>query len=213
MKDGYIMDEYWEARYNEEGAMWKFEPSDSAAKAEALFSENNINKILIPGVGYGRNAKLFHDKGYNITGIEISKSAIELAAQNGLNFNIHHGSVTQMPFNNQKYDGIFCYALIHLLNKNQRKEFLKSCYNQLNNNGLMIFTVVSTKANMFGKGKQLSHNRFEIMKGLNVFFYENNAVINEFKHFGLLDYYDIDEPIKHMVGQEPLKCKFVICKK
>jgi hypothetical protein len=24
---------------------------------------------------------------------------------------------------------------------------------------------------------------------------------------------DIDEPIKHMMGQEPLKCKFVICRK
>jgi len=48
---------------------------------------------LIPGIGYGRNAKFFIDNGINITGIEISKTAIDLARQNGLNISIFHGNV------------------------------------------------------------------------------------------------------------------------
>ena len=193
--------------------MWKFAPSDSAIIAMDLFKSNKIDNILIPGFGYGRNAKLFYDFGFKLTGIEISNSAIGLAKINGLNCKVHHGSVTSMPFDNEQYDGIFCYALLHLLNKTERRIFLKSCYNQLKTGGLMIFTVVSKQANMFGNGKQLSKDRFEIMKGLNVYFYDSNSVKKEFSDFGLTEFKDIEEPIKYMIGQESLKCKFVICKK
>lgn len=207
------MIEYWDSRFKEEGAMWKFEPSDSAIIALDLFKSNAINKILIPGFGYGRNAKLFYDNGVNVTGIEISKSAIDLAKSNGLDCLIHHGSVVLMPFDSEQYNGIFCYALLHLLNKTERRNFLKSCFNQLKSGGLMIFTVVSKQANMFGNGKLLSKDRFQIMKGLNVFFYDSESINKEFADVGLLEFKDIDEPIKHMIGQEPLKCKFVICRK
>lgn len=207
------MTEYWESRFKEEGTMWKFEPSDSAIIAMDLFKSNKIENILIPGFGYGRNAKLFYDFGFKLTGIEISKSAIDLARTNGLDCKIHHGSVTSMPFDNEQYGGIFCYALIHLLNKAERRIFLESCYNQLKTGGLMIFTVVSKQANMYGKGKQLSKDRFEISKGLNVYFYDSNSVKREFSDFGLTETKVIEEPIKHMIGQESLKCKIVICKK
>ncbi len=203
------MIEYWDSRFKEEGAMWKFEPSDSAIIALDLFKSNGINKILIPGFGYGRNAKLFYDNGVNVTGIEISKSAIDLAKSNGLDCLIHHGSVVLMPFDSEQYNGIFCYALLHLLNKTERRNFLKSCFNQLKSGGLMIFTVVSKQANMFGNGKLLSKDRFQIMKGLNVFFYDSESIKKEFADVGLLEFKDIDEPIKDMIGPEPLKCKFV----
>ena len=54
-----MIPEYWESRFKDEGAMWKFEPSDSALITLDLFKSNRINKVLIPGFGYGRNAKLF----------------------------------------------------------------------------------------------------------------------------------------------------------
>jgi hypothetical protein len=71
--------DYWETKFKEEGIAWKFEPSDSALIALDLFKANQLNKILIPGVGYGRNAKVFCDNGFNVTGIEISQTAIDLA--------------------------------------------------------------------------------------------------------------------------------------
>jgi len=207
------MIEYWESRFKEEGAMWKFEPSDSAMITMDLYKSKGINKILIPGFGYGRNAKLFYDNGFEVTGIEISQSAINLAKLNGLNCKIHHGSVVSMPFDNEQYDGIFCYALIHLLNKNERRKFLESCYRQLKSQGLMIFTVVSTDASMYGNGRRLSKDRFEIMKELSVYFYDSESVKKEFANFGLIEFKNITEPIKHMIGQEPLKCKYVVCRK
>ena len=207
------MTDYWESRFKDEGAMWKYEPSDSAIVALDLFKTNNINKILIPGIGYGRNARLFCDNGFNVTGIEISKSAIELAKANGLNCTIHHGSVTSMPFDSDRFDGIFCYALIHLLNKPERRTFLKSCINQLNHNGLMISVVASKLSGMYGFGQFLSKDRYEVAKGLKVFFYDADSVSREFSYFGLTECRDIEEPVKFMEGQDPIKLKIVICKK
>lgn len=110
------MNKYWESKFREIDTMWGDDPADSAIQASDFFKTNGIQNVLIPGVGYGRNAKIFIDKGIKVTGIEISESAISLSKQN-LDFLIHHGSVTEMPFDNSVYDGIFCYALIHLLNK------------------------------------------------------------------------------------------------
>lgn len=132
------MTEFWETSFIEKQTMWGFEPTDSAIVVKDFFLERNVKDILIPGIGYGRNAKVFTDNGIDVTGIEISQTAIDLARQNGLDINIFHGSVTAMPFDNKLYDGIFCYALIHLLNKHEREKFIKDCYNQLKPNGYMI---------------------------------------------------------------------------
>lgn len=208
------MIEFWDTKFKDEKTMWGFNPSDSAILTKDFFLANQIKDILIPGIGYGRNAKIFHDNGIKVTGIEIAKSAIDMVkSENGLDLNIYHGSVTDMPFDDKYYDGIFCYALIHLLNKQERKTFIKCCFNQLKPNGYMIFTIVSKKASMFGNGRLLSKNRYEIMKGLRVFFYDSESVTHEFKDYGLIDFKEIDEPIKHMDNEPPLKCIYVKCKK
>jgi len=205
--------EYWESKYSEEGVMWKFEPSDSAELALELFKTNGITNILIPGCGYGRNAKLFCDAGFKVTGIEISKSAIELAKSYGINCTFHHGSVNSMPFDDQKFGGIFCYALLHLLNKPQRKRLIRACYNQLESQGLMVFTMASKKMPYYGTGKRLSKDRFRIMKGINAYFYDTDSARKEFAGYGVVECKEVEEPIKFMTGQDPLTLILVICRK
>jgi SAM-dependent methyltransferase len=207
------MIEYWESRFKNEGAMWKFEPSDSAMMALNLFKANKFRNVLIPGCGYGRNLKLFLDNGFQVTGIEISESAIKIAKENGVDCTIHHGSVTSMPFDHEQYDGIYCYALIHLLNRNERKLFLKACFNQLKQGGIMVFTIASTRMSMFGTGACLSKNRYEISKSLQTYFYDYESVLKEFSDVGLIECNEIEEPIKFMEDQDPVKLYYVICKK
>ena len=72
------MADFWETKFAEEQTMWGFEPSDSAIICKDFFLENNVRNILIPGIGYGRNAKIFHENGFEVTGIELSKTAIDL---------------------------------------------------------------------------------------------------------------------------------------
>lgn len=207
------MTEFWESSFTEKQTMWGFEPADSAILAKDFFLEKNVKDILVPGIGYGRNANVFIDNGINVTGIEISKTTIDLARQSGLDISIFHGSVTDMPFENKLYDGIFCYALIHLLNKRERGKFIKDCYNQLKSNGYMIFTTISKEAPMFGKGKQLGKDYFEIMEGVKMFFYDSDSIKQEFGKYGLIEFTEIVEPHKNMENKPPFKFLMVKCQK
>ncbi|MGL4107463.1 class I SAM-dependent methyltransferase [Clostridium sp. LP20] len=207
------MTEFWEENFIEKQAMWGFEPSDSAILIKDLFLKNKVKDILIPGIGYGRNAQPFLESGINVTGIEISKTAIDLARENGMDFKIHHGSVSDMPFDNKLYDGIFSYALIHLLSKSEREKFIKDCYSQLKTNGYMIFTAVSKKAPMFGKGTEISKDRFETKDGVKLFFYDFDSIKEEFGEYGLVEFFEIDEYNKNVENKPPINFVMIKCKK
>lgn len=207
------MTEFWEKSFIEKQTMWGFTPSESAIIAKDIFIENNIKDILIPGFGYGRNAKVFIENNITVTGIEISKTAIDLARQYGINSNVYHGSVAGMPFENKLYDGIFSYALIHLLNESEREKFISDCYTQLKQGGYMIFTAVSKKAPMFEKGKKLDENYYETMAGVKIFFYDTESIKKEFQEYGLVEFSEIDEIDSDNKDKPPMKFLMIKCKK
>ncbi len=205
---------FWESSFIEKQTMWGFEPADSAIMAKDIFVEGKAKDILIPGIGYGRNARIFLDHEMTVTGIEISKTAIDLArTQNKLDIPIYHGSVTDMPFDQKLYDGIFSYALIHLLNQRERKKFIKDCYNQLKPAGCMIFSTISKNDSMYGKGEQVSKDRFDMLNGAKLFFYDPDSIRREFGNYGLTGFSEIDEPMKFKKDHPPMKFTIIICKK
>ncbi len=157
--------EIWEAVFADKQMMWGHEPTLSAIFAKDDFVRMGVRDVLIPGVGYGRNAKLFLDHGMSVTGIEISETAISLArSQLGLDIPIHHGSVANMPFDTRQYDGVFCYGLIYLLDADGRAKLIRDCWEQLVPGGSMIFTVISKEAPMYGQGPRLGDDWYEIQK-------------------------------------------------
>jgi len=186
--------EFWESNFIEKQEMWGFEPANAAVWAKDFFIRHCAKNILIPGIGYGRNGQIFQDTGMNVTGIEISETAIALARkQYGSTMTIHHGSVTDMPFDKKQYDGIFCYALIHLLDTDERKKLIRNCYNQLNENGWMVFTAISKTASSYGNGKEIGKDRFEQFGGVTIFFYDEDSIREEFGAFGLVEISEIEE--------------------
>ena len=186
--------EFWESAFNEKHEMWGFEPSNSAVLTKDFFVRKSVKNILIPGIGYGRNAKIFMDNGIAVTGIEISGTAIEMAKKHyGTDMIIHHGSVTDMPFDANKYDGIFCYALIHLLDNSERMKLIRDCYDQLSEKGYMIFTVISKGAHTYGQGKFVSKDRYEMFGGVKMYFYDIESIHAEFGKAGLFEITEIIE--------------------
>lgn len=172
--------------------MWGFEPARSTVLTNDFFIENHVKDVLIPGIGYGRNAQIFRENGMAVTGIEISQAAIDLARKHfGADLAIHHGSVTEMPFDDNLYDGIYCYALIHLLGKREREKLIKDCFNQLRSDGVMAFATVTKKAPIYGQGSYVEKDRFELMGGLKMFFYDRESIQEEFANVGLFEVLEV----------------------
>jgi len=208
------MTEFWEESFKDKKEMWGYEPADSAITTIELFKDKGFNKVLIPGFGYGRNAKIFRDHGFEVTGIEISETAIDLAIKHyGEDFKIHHGSVTNMPFDQDLYDGIYCYALIHLLSETERKKLIIDCYNQLNPNGYMVFIAISKLDARYGRGVEISKDRFKTTHGVNLFFYDSDSARNEFGDYGLIKTEEISEPTMNIDNKPSQKFIQIICRK
>lgn len=188
------MAEFWEEAFKDKQEMWGLEPARSTVLARDFFVEHKIKKVLIPGIGYGRNAQIFIDSGMTVTGIEISQTAIDLAQKHfGNDLKIYHGSVTEMPFDDNLFDGIFCYGLIYLLDKDERKKFIRDCFNQLSENGYMIFTAITKDAQTYGQGTLISKDRFEMFGGVKIFFYDKETIEEEFGNAGLFEVTEITE--------------------
>lgn len=186
--------EFWETAFAEKKEMWGFEPSKSAILTRDFFARQLVKTVLIPGFGYGRNAQIFRDRGMEVTGIEISKTAIEMARKHyGSAMTLYQGSVTDMPFDDHRYDGIFCYALIHLLDDAERRKLIRDCYHQLTENGYMVFAVISKRAPTYGQGKLISKDRYEMFGGVRLFFYDRKSIHAEFGTAGLVEITEIEE--------------------
>lgn len=196
--------EFWETNFINKKEMWGLTPSQSAVITNDFFVDQSLQRVLIPGIGYGRNAEPFRKSGMTVTGIEISKTAIEMADKHyGSDMKIFHGSVTDMPFDNQKYDGIFCYALIHLLSETERIKLIRDCYDQLEDGGYMVFTMITKDAPTYGTGTYISPDRYEIIEGVTMFFYDQESVHREFDSFGLFEITTIQESFPFFL----IKCR------
>lgn len=188
------MAEFWEEAFKDKQEMWGLEPALSTVLTKDLFVAQGIKTVLIPGIGYGRNAQLFVENGMEVTGIEISKTAIDLGQKHfGNRITIYHGSVTDMPFDDRHYDGIFCYGLIHLLDKVERAKLIRDCFNQLADNGWMVFTAITKEASTYGLGTYIEEDRFEMFGGVKMFFYDSSTLAEEFGKTGLVEVTKVNE--------------------
>jgi len=73
------MTEFWEASFKDKQSMWGYAPADATIDTVKLFQEHGLLNIFSTGFEYGRNAKVFTDNGFEVTGKEISETAIDMA--------------------------------------------------------------------------------------------------------------------------------------
>ena len=123
MKDNTESKRFWEERYDREQYIWGKEPGDSAYHAFKLFKNRDIQTVLIPGAGYGRNAKLFAGD-FQVTGVEISGRALALAEDFVPRVEFVKGDVRNLVGRlgtDREFDAIYCFNVLHLFKKKGRE--------------------------------------------------------------------------------------------
>lgn len=178
---------YWDSRFSEEGAVWGYSPSTTVTQALELFRRNNIKTILVPGSGYGRNTMLFSSSGYEVTGIEISGIACQMAAKYDPLTKVYNGTVFDMSFDANLYDAIYSFNVLHLFREKERKLFIKNCAGRLVSGGLVFFTAFSDKEPSYGKGQEVEKNTFESRADRLAHYFTREDLEEHFKDFEILD--------------------------
>jgi SAM-dependent methyltransferase len=157
--------EYWDNRFIEGGKIWGDNPSRTAIYALKLFKTYNLKKILVPGDGYGRNTKLFTEAKLSVVGIEVSESAINIAKVFDPKTQFFQGSVLDMPFDDEIYDGIYSCNVLHLFLKEDRHSFLKKCSNQLRKNGFVFLLCFLIRSEVLERESELKRILLKVSPG------------------------------------------------
>ena len=194
------MKSYWNKRFGAEGKIWGDSPSRTTYSALEIFRRNNVRKILVPGSGYGRNTRLFSTSGYEVTGIEISSIACQLAGEFDPLSRVFHASVQDMSFDTESYDAIYCFNVLHLFTAEQRNSFIQKCLEKTRDNGIMYFTVFSEKEPTYGKGQEIEKNTYESKPGRPTHYFTDEDLKAHFKETEVLETGIIEDSENH--GEE-----------
>lgn len=97
--------------------------------------------ILDIGCGPGRDVKIFADRGHNVTGIDFSSKAIEIAKRAVPNATFQIMDIESMAFPAGSFDGIWASAsLLHIPKENLPSVFSK-IHALLKSNGIFYVSV------------------------------------------------------------------------
>lgn len=188
---------YWDKRYRTEDKIWGELPSVTAYHALDIFREAKLKSILVPGSGYGRHTRFFSSSGFKVTGIEISAVALNLARQFDPLSRFYHASVLDMSSDDNKYDAIFCFNVLHLFREKERGLLIRECDYRLNEGGCMFFTVFSEKEPDYGKGKEVERNTFESRPGRPAHYFTEEDLRGHFATYNVIEAGVMEDPEDH----------------
>ncbi len=204
---------YWDKRFQDEGYVWGTSPSQTAARAVEIFRNNGVQKILVPGSGYGRNTKLFSESGFDVTGIEISEVASEMAREYDPQTRTYNGSVLDMSLAPEQYDAIYCYNVLHLFREKERELCLKQCADKVRDDGLLFFAVFSEKESSFGRGQEVEKNTFESRPGRPVHYFAEAELRDYFEDFQIIESGIAEDTENHGEGPHTHVLLYILARK
>ena len=192
-------------------ATWYTKTTLKDLKRHKLMARQLVEKIpengkvleIAPGPGYFciELAKLGN---YQITGLDISKSFVEIARKNatktGLKIDFREGNASAMPFEDNTFDFTFCQAAFK--NFSEPVKAITEMYRVLRPGGISVIADLRRDASPV----EIVHE----VKGMRLNRINEILVRWTFDHMLLKSAYSVDE-IKRMVSQIPFKkCKIEI---
>ena len=103
--------------------------------------------ILEPGPGSGLALHMFDAAGFQTSAVEIAENIIEVARRNSSNTQFIHDDFLQHELGDQKFEGVFAKAFIHLFPKDDAVRIVKKIYTMLpDRGGLFVATTIHEKS-------------------------------------------------------------------
>ncbi len=199
--------------YPSKNAPWTF--YDIPVELKNLLLEKDILKkgktVLEIGCGEGIHSIFLAKNGLKVTGIDISKTAIDIARKNAkknkTKLKFLNKSYLELDKINEKFDFIFDWRFLMVpTNESDRDNYLKDVFNHVKKNGHYLSVAFSGDSEFMGKGKIRTSPI-----GARIYFEKLNDSIKRFKK-----YFKIIESKHIIVPQKPnmnIKANYILAKK
>lgn len=191
---------YWNEKYLREGLIWGKSPSIGVRMFAAHVIARGKKNVLDVGCGYGRDSAYLAEKGCVVTGVDVSRRAVDLARSTwtGLPAVFKLGTGENLEFKDRSFEAVWSSNFLHLFQR-KRDLLLREMKRVLNIGGLLGFSVASTRDPGYGIGKALGGGTY-IVKGKVMHFYDEGEVLDAMKGFNILEAKEVRETQKHAFG-------------
>ncbi|MBI4210268.1 MAG: class I SAM-dependent methyltransferase [Candidatus Diapherotrites archaeon] len=155
-----------------------------SAKTEYL-KRLGLKSVLDAGCGDGRNLMEFARAGFEVTGVDMSQSALDKCRQNckGLDVKLEKQNLEKMAFPDNSFDIIICdFVTAHMENP---QAIMGEFHRLLKKGGLLLAEFTSTKDPHCGEGEKIGENEF-LQKGFYLRFYTMPQVEKLLEKFEIL---------------------------
>lgn len=149
----------WDERYSQGGAVWGHLPATTAEELWWRLRAKRARRVLVVGCGYGRHVSYFARHGLDATGLDTSRTAIDLAhaaaQSDGLDVVLTCASATRMPFPDGSFDAVYDHATLHHLSAEEREAAVSEYRRVTRAGALLVVSVLSVDDPDFGLGPEL----------------------------------------------------------
>jgi len=107
----------WEEIFKEKGYLF-VDPHQDMSRLSTMFHENEVKRILDLGCGTGRHLAFLSQAGFEVSGLDSSKTALSLAKkwlrEEELDADIHLGRMEEsFPYPDGHFDAVISVQVIH----------------------------------------------------------------------------------------------------
>jgi len=107
----------WEEIFKKKGYLF-VDPHQDMSRLSTIFHEQEVKRILDLGCGTGRHLAFLSRAGFEISGFDSSKTALELAMkwlkEEELSADVHLGRMEEpFPYSNDHFDAVISIQVIH----------------------------------------------------------------------------------------------------
>jgi len=133
------------------------------------FRRHKVKNILDLGCGMGRPSVHLAKSGFEVIGVDVSKSALKVAnawvhKEKLANVALINVTMTNLPFRDGCFDAVVSVSvIIHALKRNIEKT-VAEIHRVLREKGLLLTNLTSIMDLRYGKGEKVEENTFKIME-------------------------------------------------
>ena len=157
--------------------------------------------VLVPGCGYGRNARALARRGFTVTAYDYAPAAIARARAEFTDPRVRYLVADAADVPAGAYEGIFCHFLLHLFPAAARRRLVAALAAALAPGGLLLASGLSTRCAFFGSGTELEPDTWSNPGWVPIHFYTAATLAAELAPLTILSAVEADEPEDKPEGQ------------
>ena len=157
--------EFWEKKHKESYGRYH-KVTEFARFCYYNFLKEKKGRLLDLCCGKGADAIFFHNKGFQVTGIDYSNEGIKQFNETQKRYDIFLSTLVKdisepLPFETESFNVVYSRAGLYYFTDKELKKILSEISRVLKSEGLFLFQVKSVNDKDYGKGKELEKDMYE----------------------------------------------------